>query len=91
MDTIFPPGTILICIATIANEIEPEHGQYVVVQRSNELGQVEMTCKQYIVQDGRKWLVPRSTDPAYQAPIDATAADGDVTICGIVTFYIKRA
>lgn len=71
MNEIYPPGTILDCVSTIGSGMEVRSGQKVVVVRTRDDGQLEATVKQYLEDaSGRKWLMPRSTNPAFQGPIE---------------------
>lgn len=70
MNEIYPPGTILDCVALDpfgAGEIE--NGKRVIVRRKRFNDGVETTVKEYFRDaDGIEWLVPRSRNPAFQAP-----------------------
>lgn len=68
MDLLYPPGTIIECVRYWGDE-PIENGRRVVVQRWNVDGEVESTVKEYMRdRDGIEWLVPRSSNPAFQAP-----------------------
>lgn len=72
MNQVYPPGTILDCVA-IEHCADLESGQRVIVERRRFDGEVEATVKEYVVgDDGTEWLVPRSYNPAFQSPISAT-------------------
>ena len=72
MNQVYPPGTVLDCIA-IEHAGELRSGQRVIIERRKIDGEVEATVKEYVVAgDGKVWLVPRSDNPAFQAPISAT-------------------
>lgn len=72
MNQVYPPGTILDCIS-IDHAGELRSGQRVIIERWKIDGEVEATVKEYVLgQDGRVWLVPRSDNPAFQAPICAS-------------------
>lgn len=67
MNELYPPGTILECVNYYGHEPIP-NGKRVIVQRTKVDGTVEATVKEYVkADDGVEWLVPRSTNPAYQA------------------------
>lgn len=85
MNRVYPDGT-LVYVASTQSYRAPESGDRVLVVRHNQVGQVEVTLKEYVVDDnGKRWLWPRSYDPMHQAPIDPTEkSDGDVVISGIV-------
>lgn len=68
MDLLYPPGTILECVRYWGDEQIP-NGKRVIVCRTNEDDTVETTVKEYMEdRDGVIWLVPRSSNPAFQAP-----------------------
>lgn len=70
MNEVFPEGTILGCINLIHHPVNVTPGKFVIVERTNESGEVEATVKE-IDQDaeGSTWLVPRSTDPRFKTPV----------------------
>jgi SOS-response transcriptional repressor LexA len=67
MNEVYPPGTIIECVQY--EQDEPiESGRRVVVLRTKLDGTVEATVKELVRSpEGIEWLVPRSTNPAYQA------------------------
>lgn len=70
MNRVFTDGTVLGCIHLITNAIDVKDGDYVIVERVNDKGEVEATVKQLQIDpDQVWWLWPRSTDPAFQVPI----------------------
>jgi transcriptional regulator with XRE-family HTH domain len=81
MNLRFPPGTVVVIVPFIELDRQPRSGETVVVQRRNRLGEVEASCKEYIVDDaGKAWLWPRSNDPMHQAPLLCEPEDGDDSI-----------
>ena len=69
MDLLYPPGTILECVRYWGTEPIP-NGRRVIVQRTRTDGGIETTVKEYLTdKDGIIWLVPRSSNPAFQAPL----------------------
>jgi SOS-response transcriptional repressor LexA len=69
MNEIYPPGTILDCLSIWESEM-PEPGRNVVVVRERVDGSIEATVKQFYVDAaGKPWLLPKSTNPAFQTPI----------------------
>ena len=80
MDIIYPPGSILECVRYSGQDITS--GKRVIVQRVRDDDRVETTVKEYIVDAaGVPWLVPRSSNPALQAPIRADKPEpGIVTV-----------
>jgi len=78
MDQVFPSGSVIECIRFIDLGRDPKHEEYVVVHRRRKDGLYEATVKQFMVaENGKRWLWPRSNDPAHQQPI-ALEADGAV-------------
>lgn len=68
MDLLYPPGTVLECVRYWGESVIP-NGKRVIVQRESEAGEYETTVKEYMEdKDGVVWLVPRSSNPAFQAP-----------------------
>lgn len=67
MDLIYPPGSIVECVAYRGDE-PIDSGRRVVVQRERLDGTLETTVKEMVRSpEGGEWLVPRSTNPAFQA------------------------
>jgi transcriptional regulator with XRE-family HTH domain len=84
MNRYYPDGSVVFAAATISNGLQPSSGDHVLVSRRNRKGQYEASLKEYVVEaDGSKWLWPRSSDPAHQAPLQYDGAE-EVTITGIV-------
>lgn len=70
MNLIYPEGSIVICVRFYdLDGRDPRPGERVVVYRRKN-DQIEATLKEFVLQDGRGWLWPRSSDPAFQAPIE---------------------
>lgn len=85
MNLIYPPGTILDCVAI---DFAPDlaSGQRVIVERRRG-AEVEATVKEYVVgDDGREWLVPRSTNPELVPILAAAPVNGidEVRIVAVV-------
>lgn len=89
MDAIYPPGTILDCVAYEGLARTPQDGDHVIVHRFGPDNLVEVTVKE-VVRSGRGWLLqPRSTHPAYQEPISVeTLPADDVARVKIIAFVI---
>lgn len=69
MNMLYPHGTILDCVSIFDVDV-PASGQRVIVIRKRIDDSLEATVKEFVVDEsGRSWLVPRSTNPAFQAPI----------------------
>lgn len=65
MDEIYPEGTILECVS-VFGRVEIVPGKRVIALRTDEQGMVEATVKELVESDGKFWLVPKSSNPAYQ-------------------------
>jgi SOS-response transcriptional repressor LexA len=87
MDLLYPPGTVLECVRYWGDQVIP-NGKRVIVQRTSEDGTVETTVKEYFEdKDGVIWLIPRSSNPAFQAPFrcdQPEAGTVDVRVVAIV-------
>jgi transcriptional regulator with XRE-family HTH domain len=87
MNEVYPHGTILDCISTL-DGVVAHSGQRVVVVRERSDGKLEATVKEYLRdQAGKEWLVPRSTNPAFQVPFsmdDPGPEVVDIRIIGLV-------
>jgi len=87
MDLLYPQGTVLICVRFIDLDVEPQHGQRVVVARRQANGLVEATVKEFQKDaDGHTWLVPKSTHPQHQVPIPLN--DGSTEEVEIIALVI---
>ena len=76
MDLLYKPGDIIICVSIHELGGILEHGRRYVVYRTLADGTTEATCKELQMgEDGKKWLVPRSTLPEYKAPIELEGGD----------------
>jgi len=94
MNEVYPPGTILDCIS-----FDPFHSdgiankKRVIVQRTRYDGGIETTVKEYFRDDdGIEWLVPKSHNPAFQAPFRCDEpGEGieQIAIIGIVVASIQ--
>lgn len=83
MNKVYPHGTVVICVSAIEAGREPEEGERVIVERTQN-GFVEATVKEY--RDGKLW--PNSDDPDHQQPLEITPlselGDEEVRITGYV-------
>lgn len=101
MNLVFAEGSFLICVdATAASLLQDRtrrqadlllrSGDYVVVQRRHPDGLIEVTVKEFALDDdGQAWLWPRSSHPEFQQPWrlpdGALAGDsGDLRITALV-------
>lgn len=79
MDQFYPDGSIVYVAGLIENRLAPENGDHVLVQRRDKFGMYESTLKELVVgPDGRNWLMPRSSNPEFQAPIEVGTIAEDV-------------
>lgn len=87
MNDLYPHGTILECVSFLGGA-EIASGKRVIVERTNEDGEREVTVKElHIDEEGNHWLVPRSSHPAFQTPVRADVPDPgiiEVRVIGIV-------
>ncbi len=68
MNLLYSDGSYVIVVPTIelGEDWMPRTGMRVVVQRTNEIGQIEATLKEIQINaDGSYWLVPKSSDPEF--------------------------
>jgi SOS-response transcriptional repressor LexA len=91
MNEIYPSGTILECIKFNGDYLIA-NGRRVIVERRRFDGTVEATVKEYFKDDkGVEWLVPRSRNPAFQAPFRCDQPEPEIErieITGIVVAAI---
>lgn len=85
MNKIFAPGTFIVCAAWAEIGRDPREGDIVVVERRRD-GMVETTVKKISFQNNKLVLMPESTDPRFQAPIELEGnIDRDeIAITGLV-------
>ena len=92
MNEVYPPGTVLECVAYDNEEPIPS-GKRVIVVRSRLDGTVEATVKELVRgAGGVEWLRPRSTDPSFQAFRGGEPDDPDIAsieIVGLVVASIR--
>jgi SOS-response transcriptional repressor LexA len=78
MDLLFASGTLLDCLSIFDLNIEPANGDLVIVERQRPDGMRELTVKEFRSDDdGRSWLLPRSSKPEFQSPIEFGLPDAD--------------
>lgn len=88
MNMVYPHGTILDCVS-IFNSDMPVSGQRVVVIRTRDDDKLEATVKEFVVDPaGRAWLVPRSSNPAFQAPIALDQAEEGIVETRIIALVV---
>lgn len=70
MNQLYPDGSLLDCQSIDAVGREPRPGERWIVRRRTVDGRFEFTVKEYAVdRDGKRWLVPRSDEPAFRDPV----------------------
>jgi transcriptional regulator with XRE-family HTH domain len=69
MNKVFAPGTFIVCVAWSEIGRQPREGDIVVVERRRD-GMVETTVKRIAIQSRKLVLMPDSTDPRFQNPIE---------------------
>lgn len=91
MNRHYPDGTLVIVCP--AAEIGVRDGDHVVVRHMRN-GLAETTLKEVVQEKAGIALWPRSSDPAFQAPVrltrDADADDGHEIIGVVVSSYVVR-
>jgi transcriptional regulator with XRE-family HTH domain len=88
MNEIYPPGTILDCVSIYEMEL-PASGRNVVVVRERHDGALEATVKQfYLDPAGKAWLLPKSTNPAFQTPIALDEPQADIAETRIIAIVV---
>lgn len=76
MNLEYPDGSIAIWVDLL--DARPAiDGDHVIVYRYASDDTIEATVKELRIVDGRRWLWPRSNDPAHQAPLEL---DGDASV-----------
>ncbi len=88
MNEIYPPGTILDCVARDPYDDIP-NGKRVIVQRRRMGDGIETTVKEYFRDaDGVEWLVPRSRNPAFQAPFRCDQPGDDIEAIEVIAIVV---
>lgn len=70
MDQLFEPDSVLDCVSIFDTDTPPENGDVVIVERVRPDGLRELTVKEYLIEDGRHYAVPRSTLPEFSDRIE---------------------
>lgn len=90
MDEVYPEGAILICVPIDNYPDNLKSGIRVIVQRTRRSGEVEATVKEYVEDGPRKWLMARSRNPIYRAPIYFEGPEAEsVEVLAVVVGYFK--
>ena len=79
MDLVYEPGTVLDCVSIFKDGVAPQDGDHVIVERARSDGLRELTVKEYQVEDGRFFLMPRSTRAEFSERIEIGEPDRDHT------------
>lgn len=66
----------------------PRHEDHVIVYRHMLDGKIEATVKELRIVEGKRWLWPRSSDPAHQAPLDLESPGEDVESVEVVGIVV---
>jgi DNA-binding XRE family transcriptional regulator len=85
LNLIAKPGDVLVCASIYSGIAEVNENDLVIVQRTRFGGLLhEVTAKRVRRADGKFLLVPESTDPAWQTPIEVPVGeDGETEIAVI--------
>lgn len=75
MNQVIPDGAVLACVPLEMYPKDVKSGDFVIVERVNKAGETEATVKEYVEAEGKSWLVARSTNPDYRAPIIMNGSD----------------
>jgi len=75
MDDFYEPDTILDCVSIYDGGAKPQSGDHVIVECIRDDGLRELTVKEYREDDGKFWLVPRSSKPEF-VPLEYPGPDG---------------
>lgn len=76
MDEVYEPGTVLDCVSIYSVAVKPQTGDHVIVEQRRPDGLRERTVKEYRQEDGRFFLVPRSSQPRWE-PIEYLGPDAN--------------
>jgi transcriptional regulator with XRE-family HTH domain len=88
MNAIYPPGTVLDCIAYSGDAVIP-NGKRVIVQRVRNGDETETTVKEYYRDaDGIEWLVPRSNNPSFQSSFRADQEEDGISQAAIIGLVV---
>lgn len=91
MNEVYPPGRYVVFAP--AAEAGVRIGDHVIVERTRN-GLVEITIKEFVYEDGKVMLWPRSTHPDHQTPLPLKPTDEDqdmpMIIGVVVADYARR-
>jgi SOS-response transcriptional repressor LexA len=74
MDECYEPGTVLGCVSIFDTDVRPNTGDHVICECIRSDGLRELTVKEYREENGRYWLVPRSSKPEFK-PVELPGPD----------------
>jgi repressor LexA len=85
MNKVFAPGSYIVCVPLADLGREPRDGDIVVVERRRK-GMVETTVKRLSISRQKVVLLPESTDPRFQAPVemDGNADHDEIAVTALV-------
>lgn len=91
MDKVYPEGTVVV-FAALRDPSDMQVGRRYIIERQRADGLREATVKTLAQDDaGKFWLMPESTDPRHQAPIELNGDEEDrVVILGRVVYSVRR-
>lgn len=92
MNKRYPEGSALIYTSIIETGESPQVGKRYIVETERPDGLREATVKTLWKDEaGKKWLLPESTDPRHQQPIDLSDGDGSIVrIVGRIVYSVQR-
>ncbi len=86
MNKEYQEGDTLICVRLYDMHRDLRNGDHVIAVRKNG-AEIEATCKELVIEDGKPWLWPRSTDPRHQQPIQGFRAEDEFDDCESAEIY----
>lgn len=91
MDKVYPQGTVVV-FAALRGPADVQPGKRYIIERQRADGLRESTVKTLARDDaGKYWLMPESTDPRHQAPIQLNGDENDrIEIRGRVVYSLRR-
>lgn len=98
MDLHYQDGGVLDCVSIFDTGVKPQTGDHVIVERTRPDGLRELTVKEFLEEDGRYFLLPRSTRAEHQARMEIGFPDHDYdgeervqVIAYVVGYYPPRS
>lgn len=92
MNKRYPEGTVLIYTTAIHTYEQMKPGKRYIIERERADGTREATVKLlWTDETGKAWLLPESTDPLFQQPIDIEGnTDETIRVIGQVRYAVAR-